>query len=294
MTKSTRKKPTSNKPVARTRAAPKQPPAVATTSADEAAGFEASYEATQADAQAVAESDVFTYTGNAHVALQNARKGVAAVVAERARIESDPKAPKVDFASIAATVRVAEALVFAVTIVSNTSAEKREINALMSEVYETRDEILANAVSLVKSKVITGKDAEVVANIAKGTGPVDAAQDCIALAALYRRIASSIAGKTPITAERVKRAAELGSEALATLTPSGVEVKRDANDPVARAAEMRDRIAVVLTRHYDEIARIGGWLWGFDLAAHVPPLRSRTAAREEPVVTPSPAPAPPA
>lgn len=261
------------------------------------AGFEGSYETFVAEATQLHARDVAIFNGNAQVALQNARAGVAAVMAERARIESDPEAPEVDFAKISATARVAEALVFAANAASNAVAERSETNAQMSKVYELRDELLANAVSLVKSKVIKGKDADSVANIQKGKGAIDAAQDCIALGALFRRVARDIEGKSPITPERVREAAQAGSDALLVLAPDGVVVERSGEDPVAKAAEMRDRMAALLTRHYAYVGRIAGWLWGFNLGDHVSPLRSRSvssgAAEEgEPQPPTPPAPTP--
>lgn len=284
-------------PVSRatTRSSPPSAPEVTEVAADEpgpqeAAGFEGSYDACVADAMALAKGEFANFNGNALVVFRNARKGVEAVMAERARIEADPAAPKVDFARVAATVRVAEALVFAASAASNAAVAKGVTAAKMVAVYEARDVLLANAVSLVKSKVIKGNDADTVANIMKGKGPIDAAQDLVALAALFRRIAASIKGVSPVTPAMVQEAASLGSEALTMLMPEGVEPVSDAPDAAAQAAEMRDRMAALLSRSYAYVARIGGWLWGHDVDAHVPLLRSRAVATSGEVEEAPPAP----
>lgn len=296
MDKRRKKRPTATGRGSRTTPPLAQKPEQAAATADqtpatvEVAGFEGSYEAFVAEANGVHERDVVTFTGNAQVTLQNARAGVAAVMAERARIEADPAAPEVDFVMLSTTARVAEALVFAANAASNAVAERSETNALMSEVYELRDELLANAVALVKSKVIKGKDADTVAAIQKGKGAIDAAQDCIALAALFRRVARDIEGMSPVTPERVQRAAKAGSDALLALAPEGVVVERAAPDPVAKAAEMRDRMAALLARYYAYVGRVAGWLWGFELGDHVPALRSRAVSGS---VVEAPEPQPP-
>lgn len=41
------------------------------------------------------------------------------------------------------------------------------------------------------------------------------------------------------------------------------------------AADMRDRVAVVLARRYRYVERAAGWRWGRALDAHVPAMFSR-------------------
>lgn len=251
-------------------------------SPEEAAGFEGSYDSRLAAAMALAKSELTTFTGNALVVYRNVRNGVDAVLAQRAHIEADPTAPKVDFARIEATVRDAEALVFAADAASTAAAAKGVTAAKMVAVYKLRDMLLSNAVSLVKSNVIKGDDADLVAKIAKGRGPIDAAQDLVALAALFRRVAADIKGVSPVTPAMVQDAARLGSEALGMLSPRGVAPVSTEPDAAAQAAEMRDRMAALLRQSYAYVARIGGWLWGHEVDAHVPLLRSRAVVSAEP------------
>jgi hypothetical protein len=287
-----RKKPAQSKRRSRTTPPPQQPQDAVVAAPPAVTGFEASYEAVVPAAGEVAAHEVVTFNGNAQVVLQNAKAGVAAVLAARPEIVADPAAPKVDFEKVAFTLTIAEALVFAANAAANAVADKSETSSLMSQVYELRDELLSNAVALVKSKVIKGRDADAVANIQKGRGPIDAAQDCLALAALFRRVADAIEGQSPITPALVQRAAELGSAALHALTPEGVEVDRGGSDPVTKACEVRDRIAALLTQHYAYVARVAGWRWGFAMGEHIPALRKRVlsaAAEDEAPPAPTPA-----
>jgi hypothetical protein len=271
--------------------------AVVEPTVEEIAGFEGSWRAFEGEALLAAERDVTPYSANALVAFQNARKGVQAIMALRARLESDADAPRVDFVRVAKTVRVAEALVFGARRASNAVAAKIDIAARTARVYELRGVLMTNADAAVKSKALSDDDARKVETIRKGKGPIDAAQDCLDLAALFADNARSLQGRTFVTAEMLQRARTLASELLHLLMPSGVEPLRGAPDAVAIAADMRDRMALVLARYYAYVARVGGWIWGFDVAEHVPPLRSRslpsdTGGNREPSPAPAPAPLP--
>ncbi len=279
-------------------AQPAQPdaePSGEVTEVESSAGFEASYQRFEADAKGIAAADVQPLNCNAMVCFHNARSGAMAVLAERARIEADPDAPKVDFARIEATVRVGEAAVFAARRAANTVAAKGDVQAKTSKMFEVRDTLAASAVAAVKAKLVKGEEADAIAVILKGRGPIDGAQDCIDLASWFRRNASALRGRTAITTADLEAAERLGAELLHVLSPAGVEVAVEAelNAVATEAASMRDRMATLLARHHAYVARVGGWLWGHDLEAHVPLLRSRAVTSPRAVAAP-PAPADPA
>lgn len=260
----------------------------------DATGAEAAYDEFKTEARGIDPQEVKTFTGSANVALQNVKTGVESVVAERVRIESDPDAPKVDFVRIETTVRVAHALVFAALRASHAVDPKASPREQVSEAFELRDVILASAVALAKAGRLDPRE---VAKIQAGTGPLDAAEDCIALAALFRREARRIAGASPITDVQLARAAELGTELVSSLKPTGAHPKVKRPTPVSDAAVMRDRMAALLRRHHAYVVKVGGWLWGYDVADHVPPLGSRAvvsgASEEAPEAPTESAPKPP-
>lgn len=270
-------------------------PSGETSEGESSAGFEASYQRFEADARRVAESDLQPLNCNAMVCFHNARSGAMAVLAERARIEADPDAPKVDFARIEATVLVGEAAVFAARRATNTMAAKGDVQAKTSKMFEARDSLAASAVAAVKARLVKGEQADAIALILKGKGPIDGAQDCIDLASWFRRNASALRGKTAITSADIEEAERLGAELLHALSPAGVEAATEAklNAALAEAASMRDRMATLLARHHAYVARVGGWLWGHGLDAHVPLLRARAVTATRAVVAP-PTPADPA
>lgn len=306
------KKKTSKKPRTRqTRGATTPPPAVAVveqptenavieeaaqpaepSAFEEAAGFDSSYQRFASEAGAVDDADVQVLNANPMVLFHNARTGAKAVLALRARIEADPDAPRVDFARIEATVLVGEAAVFAARAASIAVAVRSGVVEKTATVYELRELLLTNALGLVKAKAVTSEEAKKLDLIIKGKGPIDAAQDCIDLSAWFRRNESAVRGKTPITAAHLESAVRTASELLHTLAPDGVEVASSGDDAVYEAARMRDRMVSLLARYHAYVGRIGGWLWGLDVADHVPALRARSASRATPT-QPTP-PTPPA
>jgi len=254
----------------------------------EAAGAEAAYELHLAAALALDPREVTVWNASANVALHNARVGVEAVLAEKEALAADPDAPRVDAARIARVPAVAEALVFATRRVANVVEAAGEVKPLVARAYELRELLLTGAVALTRAKVL---DPKLVALIQSGTGPVDCAQDCIDLAALFRANADAIGGRTAVTADDLREAAALGTRLLATLKPEGIAADASRSEKAAEAASVRDRMGSLLAREYGYVAKIGGYRWGHALSDHVPPLRSRSTAGRSSVAE---APAPPA
>ncbi len=279
-----------DQPAAATQSLPNTSEAAApsTDPGDDVTGFEGSFRLFVAEAGLV--TDAVTFRGNAMVAFHNARRGVLAVLAAQPRFAADPDAPRLDVARVERTTRAAEALVYATRRASQTLSVRSDVTGRTSEVYALREMLLSNADAAVKSRALPASAARDVETIHKGHGAIDAAQDCIDLAAFFDAHAAALGGRTFVTAQHLRDARAQGSALLHLLRPSGVEPLVAGVDPVADAAALRDRMAVVLARHYDYVARLGGWLWGLDVAAHVPPLRSRTVATTSEDVDDSPTP----
>ena len=256
------------------------------------ADAEGAYRACVPEALTLGDHEYDTFNGNPQVTWQNALRGVLAVLAERAALEASPGAPTVDFARVSSTLTAASALQFASLMVANASLPRSTIAVMRGRMYAVREILLTSAVSLVKAGILVDPYDATVAAIQQGTGPIDAANDCVALASLFRTTAALVAGRSPVTPELVEESARLGTQMLQLLKPDGV-MNAPTGDAITRAADVRDRLAALLARRYAYVARIGGWLWGHELAEHVPPLRSRsvTAAAEE-QTEPQPAPQP--
>lgn len=274
---------------------PTQPQGVAEVKAeggdtpDEARGFAGSYARFESAARAVDRRDVATFNATPMVVFHNARRGALEVLAARGLIESDPDAPKVDFARVEATIQVGEALVFATRRVTLAAVTKGELQEKTAKMFEAREVLMTSAVAAITAKVVTDpKQVDAFRNIQKGKGPIDDAQDCVDIAGWFTTNADALRGKTAVTAEQIRDAARLGSELLHLLAPAGVEAAGTVASPTDDAIEMRDRMMAVLVQHHAYVARVAGWLWGLDAANHVPPLRSRGVERAAPPVPPAP------
>jgi hypothetical protein len=119
---------------------------------------------------------------------------------------------------------------------------------------------------------------EIRDNVAHRADLVDAANDCVALAALFRKHAASVRGKTVVTAANVKESAELGTRLLGLLKPAAA---RNANKTakskeIVDAVDARDRLWSLATEGHDVLWRAGAYLFGRgEVDARVPALQAR-------------------
>jgi len=210
-----------------------------------------------------------------HLALANAQRGVDAVMPHDARIRKE--LPMVDRAAIASLVDVGLGVAFAGGIVDRYAPSvATDVNPLLARARKVRARLLASADALAVAGLVSPA---VVAKIRAGHGGLDAAGDCVALAALFRKNERAVRGKTPVTAADVREASEVGSRLLEVLHPKGAKRARP-DDERARATEARDRLwTLFATRWEDLVWRAGAWLFGRDVDAHVPPLHARVAAK---------------
>lgn len=124
------------------------------------------------------------------------------------------------------------------------------VKPLLDEAHTLRESLLVGAEGLAHFGLL---DAKRVAAIRSGLGNIDVANDLGALSALYREAGPAIAGKTPVTAAQVDRAAALGPALLIAL---GVR-DHDAKLPAAPGAlaDQRNRAFTLFARAYDQCRR---------------------------------------
>jgi len=263
-TKTSQKTPRAAKTAAPTLAVPE-------TATDAAAGSEAAAEHFRAAALKLAPNDVIPLRADILLALNNAYAGVDAVLAEREALQADPEAPRPDWEAIGQVKPLAAAAVFVAKQV-NSPVLAKQLRAELSEVYALRELLLTDAKTLALRGLLPAKK---IADILKGRGTIDAAHDCVALAALYRANAQSLRGKTTVTAAEVRRAAELGSSLLERLTPKMARKKNPVDTEYAAAIDLRDRMWTLLVRGYERVQRVGAWRWMDEAVGRVPALQSR-------------------
>lgn len=244
-----------------------------------AAGLEAACEHYRAEALALPESEVLPCRADPVLALYNVYAGVAAVEAERATLAADPEAPRPDWEAIAHTRTVAAALVFAAKQVMKPSLAKALAQGL-AEAYQLRALLLAEA----RLQRLRGKlPAKTLRAIEAGSGSIDAAQDCVALAAALRAL-SKKGVKLSVTGAELRRAAELGASLVTSLAPGAARKKRAVDPERAAQVALRDRLWTLLVRAYDRVLRVAAWRWQDDAGEHAPALQSRRSRKKSAAV----------
>lgn len=109
------------------------------------------------------------------------------------------KLPGTDPAQLAERPSLVLATLFADTQIDH-AAPASELQRLLASGSVLRSLLLKTAESLAKAGLLS---ATAVAKIRAGTGKLDAARDCVELAALFGKDAAALRGKSPVAAAQV-------------------------------------------------------------------------------------------
>lgn len=258
--------------------APKSPTPAAPTP-NTAVASEAAYNRFLATAQALPADQVEPCKDDPTLCYQNISLGVKAVLAHADVVKTLPTS--LQQKELDELPELALALGFAAAQVNRRSTG--QVAALKKQVSTLRRLLLTSAGSLVESGDLSARDFE---SIKRNSGDADAAQDCIALAALFTKNEAA-RKKTPVTPEQVTAAGQVGTQLLSLLRPAGSRKRSLGEEQALPAVQIRDRLWSLLRQKHRELRRIGMWLWLDEVDAHVPALRSRRAApRKKPAVPP--------
>ena len=222
-------------------------------------------------ATALDEDDVRPYRADSRLALTNVRKGTAALLGVEERIARELAA--LDMSVIRRAPSLALALRHAAFKSGDARNEGTDLPALISESVKLRTELLASAEPLALAGLV---DATTVDDIRKGRGALDTANDCLRLAALFQENAAAIGEKTLITADKVRRAALVGSTLNSALTPTGT--RRSPSEKILTASDIRDRFGTLLYADWELARKAAAWLFGTE-QTEVPPLGSVARVR---------------
>lgn len=237
----------------------------------EVKGSEADYQRFLVDAQQIDARNTKPLRADPSLAYHNAARGVAAVLAHEGRIKQE--LPAVDIESLRSLPALALGVAFAAEQAAPGPAGP-EIRALLSEAAQLRRLHLTTAESLVEAKILPAQE---VAKIRAGKGQIDMALDCGALAALFRKHAPAIKGKSAVTAAQTERAAVVGAKLIEVLNPKGASKKRKAGSEEEQKASARDRLWSLLLQRHEDLWRAGAYLFGRDVDERVPSLMARVA-----------------
>ncbi len=252
------------------------------TSVPQVTGSEAAYERFLPAAKAIDARSVVPMRIDGSLAYHNVSAGVRAVMAQEARVRKE--LPGVAIARIAELPELALAVIFAASQVDRSPASTGATAKLLERARAVRELLLTNAEALALAGVLPARE---VARIRAGRGPIDTARDCVDLAALFRKSAAAVKGRTPITADQLAEAARVGTELLGVLKPTAAKRSRTVAPDTAAAVDARDRLWTLVTERHDLLRRVGAWLFGLAaVEAQVPPLHARAA---KPRKAPAPA-----
>lgn len=235
----------------------------------------------QAAARLIAAADVRPCRVEVRLAIHNAIVGRDAVLSARDAIEATGF--RLDIDRLAAMDSIGRAITHTARRSGDNNGQTSEVIALQREGRPLRRLLLSNA----RSFGLAGRcSAEEVKRIARGIGPLDAAQDLVDLAILYTNDNLVVVGG-PVTAEQVARAAVLGNRLVTLILPNGV-LRPKYTRAQREARALRDRLWTLMLQAHAHVAQAGGALWGHEVHEHVPRLQSRDVPkkRTKTLVTP--------
>lgn len=228
-------------------------------------------------AKAIPAEKIILCRADVALAHRNVAMGVGSVLALEDVVRRE--LPFVDIAHIRSLPELSIGVVYAATQVDRFLPSK-ELTSLLSRARDLRSLLLMAAEALAQAKLF---DAHVVAKIRAGRGDIDAAKDCIELAALFTKHADALRGKTHISRAQVKEAAAVGADLIALLKPSKLKLPKQVQQEVAEARDHRDRLWTLLDERHDTLRRVGAYLFGLrSLDSKVPTLQMRVFVKRAP------------
>lgn len=221
-----------------------------------------------------------------NLVFANVQTGLASVLPHLTRIETE--LPALNAAQFAELSELAGALLYASaqTMASAAPIKREQMNTMLARLHTLREPMLLGAEMYALLGLIPMQRVE---QIRSGKGAFDAAQDGVALADLYGEFASVLTNKHPFTAAHFTEIAELGHALMRAITPDGA---RTAPSPALVAAtEARDRLFTLLQDRYDELRRVGAYLFGEERDQKVPTLGARKGRSRAEAAPAAPVPA---
>jgi hypothetical protein len=233
---------------------------------------EKAYQALLTVALGLIDSEIQPFPGFMDVARHNAMIAFQEAKKLEAKLKEIVKADLLS--SIDRIPAIALAASFAAVKVKNLSSSFGGDTLILLEQGRTlRRKLLKSADACAEYGLL---NASTVENIRKGRGSRDVADDCIALASLFRENKASLSGKTPVPDSDVDQSALVGSRLQAVLRPARASSAPAPTDAELEAYDLRDRFWTLLVQHRDVAWRLGALVVGEQKVSElVPPLLSR-------------------
>ena len=211
------------------------------------------YEAVLAEIDAVPQDSVLRVNLDISRAASRVLGALAGINALRPEMAA--RLTDFDFAPLDKLETYAYAAWYAHILAMPPSSSSSPVQPLLVEAAPLRDKLLVAAEHLAYFGFFEEKG---VAEIRRGSGYIDIANDLVGLHAMFKAKWSAVADNTPITAKEMERAMDLGSELLkklgARLQPNGEPVIT--GEAVARRA----RAFTLFMSAYDTVRRAVGFV----------------------------------
>lgn len=237
-------------------------------------GSQRAYDAFLPEALKIPAADVRPFRYDGSLAYHNVTVGLAALGPHEAALRAE--LPRTDVAALRALPDLALAVIFAAEQVDRGAARSDGSTArLLKTAFASRSLLLDTAAALAGKGLLPKRAVE---KIREGRGNIDAATDCVALAALFIQHAAAIKSRHPLAKADIAGASDVGNALLKVLRPKRARAKATPA-AVADAADHRDRLWTLLARRFEGphgLERAAMHIWGRDAGAHVPPLLSFT------------------
>jgi len=134
-----------------------------------------------------------------------------------------------------------------------------------------RETLFEAAKPLVRNALLSKTEMD---RILAGRGRIDAANDCVDLAALFRGEWATIQSKTLVTEADLQEAAEVGATLQTVLHPERARPRAELTAEMKETIDLRNRFWTVLRNRHQLLWRVGAWLFGPEVDEKVPPLLS--------------------
>lgn len=250
------------------RAAPSLAPKAIESEIAEVAGVEADFLAFINEARGVDAAKVTSFRGDPSLAYHNVVTGLEAVLAERDKVVASGL--HVDWRALQEAPRIALGLVFACERIDGTAGVNRALQTDLARGRVLRDIALSSIASLASSGAIP---ADSPAKLKSTAGPLNLGKLLVKIAGFFSKHRDAVKGMTPFKPELASEAAAVGARLLKTAKPVGaIKVKPR---QLADAQRDRDAMAALLSLRLEALDRVGGSLWGRELADHIPSMQSR-------------------
>jgi len=233
---------------------------------------EKSYKNFLSAAQSLAPDVVRPYRLDPDLAIVNAQTSLSAVAGFKDKITEH--LPKVDAAAVLSIAELAVAVKFADLRAEQAVPTEKGVVEALKKARALRRVLLSVAKGLAESGHLSHEEVDA---IAKGNGNRDIAEDCVALADLFRKHEAKIVGKHPITKEQIDEAASAGSWLLAHMRTESSPAEKAGAKPAE--VDIRDRLGTLLWNAHAELRKVAHYFYGENFDEVAPPLQSRSVKR---------------